>query len=390
MAFINRIRLPFKITRPQFLEERDVFRKANGVTKVLNVVINKQYEGETDLWPEKWHERFKIAIAHDNLSIEGEKYIGGIVQTGDYTINWVDFLDYPIAKATFKVLVTPFDASNSNCGICSEDFLQVVANDDNIGEVNEDTTFDVDVLANDAACCDPVELSILTYNSNYVQSVTINGDNTLHFVLKDNLITQNNITLATYRVACDNGQYDMANVIADIAGSSEADCLSPTGLTITDITATDAQADWDTMVGAGAYNFALYLATDLINPIASGAVFLSQVPLSGLTPETDYVLFVQSICDDDVVSNFAQAPFTTIAAEPDETCGEYEACFNDSDYTEHQIAAVQYTDCNGDFQILFVTNFTCRTFCALQNSPGDPVLINTGSLITSLTYLGLC
>jgi hypothetical protein len=389
MAFVNRVRLPFKLTRPQFLEERDVFRKANGVTKVLNVVIRKQYEGETDLWPEKWHERFKIAIAHDNVTIEGEKYIGGVVQDGDYTINWVEFLDYPIAKATFKILVTPFDASNSNCGICSDDFIQAEANDDNVGEVEENTAFDVDVLANDAVCCDPITLTIITYNSTYVQSVTINGDNTLHFILKDDLVTQNNIVLATYRVACDNGQFDEANVIANVTGSSEAECLSPTNLAITDITDTEAQADWDDMAGALAYDFALYLATDLVNPVSSGTVFLSSVPLSGLLPETDYVLFVRTTCDDDLASNYAQIPFTTTEAECEETCGRYRLTMDDGSGDTSHTSTVWYTDCNGDLQSQIVPNQNSTFICALQNSPGDAVYISPLPSIT-IEYMGLC
>lgn len=389
MAFINRVRLPFKLTRPQFLEERDVHRKANGVIKVLSVVIRKQYEGETDLWPEKWHERFKIALAHDNVSIEGEKYIGDIVQDGDYTINWVDFLDYPIAKATFKILATPFDATNSNCGICGDDFIQVETNDDNIGEIEEDTEFDVDILANDSICCDPITITIVSFNSSYVQSVTVNGDNTLHFVLKDDLVTQNNVVLATYRAECENGQFDEANVIADATGSSEAECLSPTGLASTSIEDTEASFNWDDVVGAASYDWQLFLDTDLINPVQTGNTITSDVDISGLLPETNYVLFVRTNCDNDLSSNFAQLPFTTNEAECDETCGLYRLTMDDGSGDTSHFSNVQYTDCDGNIQSQIVPNQFSTFVCALQNSEGDPVFINNPSSVT-IEYMSLC
>src|SRR5688572_11990655 len=115
MAFKNRVRLPIKLHKPQFPEETEEYRKANGVTVVLSVVIRKVYEGQTDSLPEKLHERLKIALRHDSVIIEGDKYVGAITQEGSYDIEWIDFLSKPIAQAKFKANVTPFNASNSNC-----------------------------------------------------------------------------------------------------------------------------------------------------------------------------------------------------------------------------------------------------------------------------------
>src|SRR5687768_3265995 len=98
MAFRNRVRLPIKLHKPQFVEESDKYRKANGASVVLSVVIRKIYEGQTDSLPEKLHERLKIALRHDTVIIEGDKYAGAIVQDGSYDIEWIDFLSKPIAQ----------------------------------------------------------------------------------------------------------------------------------------------------------------------------------------------------------------------------------------------------------------------------------------------------
>ena len=57
MTFKNRIRLPFYLSRPQFPDEKNIFRLANGVAKVQSIVIRKVYEGETDYLTEDQHQR---------------------------------------------------------------------------------------------------------------------------------------------------------------------------------------------------------------------------------------------------------------------------------------------------------------------------------------------
>lgn len=384
MAFTNRIRLPLKLHKPQFVEERQEYRKANGVTVTLSVVIRKVYEGITDSLPEKLHERIKIALAHDNVQIEGDKYVGVITQEGDYQIEWSDFLSRPIAQAKFKANVSPFNATNSNCGTC-EEYTQIVANDDNIGTVDEGQTYDVDVLANDAACCNPVQLTLITTNSDYVQSVTINPDNTLTIVIKTPVPDANGITLVTYRAQCDNGQYDEANVIADINGSAPA-CLAPTNLTIVDKTDVHCYISWTQPVGALSYEWQLYLLSDLGNEVQGGTANIVEnaIDLLGLTPATQYRFFVRSVCSGGGFSNYVYIDFITNPASGTDTCGEYNL-FNGS----FGLKQVSYLDCNGESQILYIPTFQSRDICALQYSPGNAVDLIAESGIT-VTYIGLC
>lgn len=387
MAFVNRFRLPFKITRPQFLEEREVFRKANGQIIVRSVVIRKQYEGETDHWPEKLHERFKVALAHDNVTIEGERYIGGVVQDGDYTIAWPDFLDYPLGKATFKILATPFDASNSNCGIC-EDAIQVVANNDDAGTLSEGQTYIINVLSNDDACCYPLELTIVTYDSAWLSNVTILPDNSLSVTLQPTLPAQNSVLILTYRVQCDNGQYDDANVYANIDGSLTT-CFAPTQVIVNQIESETAHVtillnilnpvppewEWELRVG-----FAV---------IQSGTTTSTDFDLTGLDPSTQYTIYVRGVCGEDDYSNYVQRTFTTDPPSETQTCGSYLVFFNDGSGVPNHSTYINYYDCNGQAATVLLYNMTATNICALQNSPGDPVMI-TGDPGTNVAYEGLC
>ncbi len=97
--------------------------------------------------------------------------MGAISQEGDYQIEWPDFLTYPLGQATFKANVTPFNATNSNCTTCDE-FTQVVTEDDDIGTISEGASESVAVLDNDAICCYPVTLTIVSINSDLVQSAS--------------------------------------------------------------------------------------------------------------------------------------------------------------------------------------------------------------------------
>lgn len=384
MAFTNRIRLPFKLSKPQFPEERQEYRKANGETVTLSVVIRKVYEGITDYMPEKLHERLKIALAHDNVQIEGDRYVGVITQEGSYDIEWLDFKDKPIAQAKFKAQVSPFNATNSNCGTC-ETYSQVITNDDNIGEVDEGDTFNVDVLANDSICCNPVTISLVTTNSTYVNNIVIEPDNTLTITLNTPLAPANGIILATYRAQCDNGLYDEANIIADVTGSSPAECLAPTNLSIGGITTNYAQATWSAPVPApDEYEWELYLASDLVTPVLTGQITDLYADLDSLTPNTAYRFYVRSKCGVDS-SNFIFVDFSTLPSEVNEECGKYNLTNNSiSDYTW-----ISYVDCVGVTQNFLLAPLTEQVICALQTSPGNPVDITAGGLV-NIDYFGLC
>jgi hypothetical protein len=212
MAFHQRARIPFYLTRPQFPEERNVFRLANGRTKVQSVIIRKVWEGETDWLPKEIHERLKVALAHDTVTIEGYYYLTGVgvVAEAEYSIEWqTTMLDYPLAKAAFKAEVTPYDVTNDNCQSC-EEATQLALEDDTItglyDSLAEGSTTEYNVFANDSICCSPITAEIVTINSLYVDSATIDAaSGIVEIILHATTPSGTNVNLLTYRVTCPNG-----------------------------------------------------------------------------------------------------------------------------------------------------------------------------------------
>lgn len=397
MPFINRYRLPFSLRRPQYQDEKEVFRKANGETVVLSSIVRKQYEGVTDYMPDRLHERLKIALSHELVSVEGEKYFGSVVQEGGYEIAYPDFLDYPLAPAKFNVSVTPYNASASNCGSC-EEYSQVVTEDDDIGTIGEDETVIVPILYNDAICCSPFVIALVTFNSVYVDSCNIVG-NTLVIHTKTGVPTQDNVLLATYRVTCENGMYDEADVRADVEGST-VECFIPAALTLVSVTSTTANIDWGSRPDTCGYNWQLYLASDLGTPVQTGSTsdVVTELELTGLTPATDYVFYLQRDCCDGDLSPFTTRDFTTNPPVEAETCGEYEVTFENSCGNPGYYATISYLDCMDSYQNATIYTYNAQNICMKQTEPGTPLyyeIISTNAppeCLANVTanYVGPC
>lgn len=389
MPFKNRIRLPFYLTRPQFPREANVFRRADGSTKVQSVIIRKVFEGETENLPKEIHERLLIALSHDDVTVEGRFLLTGVSLDGDYDIDWNKFLDYPLAKAAFKAQVTPFNYSNDNCKTC-EEVSQVVCVDDNIGTVNEDETVTVHVLENDEVCCKPVVISLVTYNTNYLDSCIISGtDIIIHTKLS--LSDANGINLVTYRAQCPNGSYDEANIIGDIHGTSPApSCLAPINPVVVSLDSdTSATFSWTAPSPAPScgYHWIVTNHTGLI-VLASGDTNSLSVQVTGLPSDQICGFSVRSNCCS-LDSNYA-GPIIFNLPPPSNTqsCGQFEVFYSDF---PANFGIVDYIDCNGSQQSFFVQGSTSILICALQTSPGAAVqIITSGSGDFTITYFGLC
>lgn len=388
MAFKNRIRLPIKLTRPQFPEERKSFRKANGVTKTLSVVVRKEYEGETDFLPEGWHEKLKIALAHDNIRIEGDKYLGDIAQSGDYSIEWPEFLDYPTGKAKFKADVTPFSETNSNCMTC-EEATQLTLEDDTITGIysylQEGQTYEQDLTANDTICCYPATFSVFWYNTDYITAASISETGILSVTLGTGLISANSLKIATYRVTCPNGGYDEADVYADIEGSIEG-CLAPTELTSFQHP-NSLDFSWLNPFLYATIEWEIYLGTLPVgSPIQSGtAEEAGEQLVEDLEAGEDYYFRIRTVCEGSE-SNWVgiQVATTPLSAN----CGEYNVAVDDGTGNPGNFYTVTYTNCAGASQNAAIPNGISVLICALQGAPGSPVSIVCAHSI--ITYIGEC
>jgi len=387
MAYRNRIRLPLTVDRPQYKEVRDVYRRADGKSIVQSVVISKILQGATDWWPGTWHEAFKIALASDETTIETSEYFGDVVQNGDYQINWQDRFNRRTAPAEFKVEVSPFDATNSNCQTC-EEATQLSLTDDDWSQttpytrtpLNEGSTTVRDVTTNDDICCYPVAFSIIYYNADIVQSAVISSLGVVTMVLKTPLADANGLKLATYRATCPNGGYDEADIFADINGSIVV-CLAPLNLHVLLIRPDGATAYWDapTPAPASGYHWQLFRRDAPGAPAQEGdAADGSGLVLNSLDAGVDYILYVAGKCDADTLSNYVEVDFTTEGSPttggPGGNCGRYSVLYSNPTFP-YMNSHVTYINCSGFTQSDVLINGVQKYICALENSPNNPVSI---------------
>lgn len=387
MAFKNRIRLPLYLRQPQFPQERNVFRKANGETVVLSMVNRKTYQVVTDYMDENMHQKLTIAMSHDNVTIEGDRYIGGVVLDGDYSISYPDFIDFPLGQAQFQIQVTPYNESNNNCQTC-EEATQLNCVDDTIGETLGDGGIGiVNVYENDSICCSPITAEIVSFNNTYVQSATIDqvtGDATI--TLKNPAPSLTNGILARYRVTCPNGGYDEADIYGTIVGT-EPSCEPPQNVVV------NAGEDSATVLfdpspsAPTSYIWQLFDCDDLGTPIQSGdQADDSDILLSGLDPATCYIFRIYSDCPD-IDSDVVDVEFTT--ASPATLCGEFFVTADDGT-TERNSYSFTYMDCAGVMRNASVVNLSDRRICALTDAGNVPIYLVSSSPFISYIYNGPC
>lgn len=388
MPFHNRVRLPLNLFAAQFGSTKSQYVKADGTIKVLSNQLKKTYSLTTDWMPETWHQRLVIALSHDNVNIEGEKYFGGVALDGNYQIDWDIQFRTPVAPGAVLVAVTPFDESNNNCMSCDEAGQLSLVDDTMPDPLEEDSTNVFDVTANDSICCSPVTFSITSFNTDYIDSASINADSgVVTFHVKTGLVAANGIKLLTYRATCFNGGYDEADLSADINGTIPG-CLAPTNLILSSIGDTTFHAEWTAPSPAPGH----YFWKILTNP---GGVVLQSGDTpdvffdgSGLDVNTEYTFAVASECadtDGDDESNFIQRDFITTPASPLH-CGSFRVFPSAGAST----GTITYLGCDGFYHTVAATILTPVIICALQSAPGVYTDIHSTFTTITVSYLDFC
>ena len=388
--FKNRIRLPFYLSKPQFPVEKTVFRKADGSTKLLSAIIRNTYEGKTDHLPEDWHRKLVIALAHDTVTIEDNRFLSDVVIDGDYGIDWSDFLNNPVAQANFTIQVTPFDATNNNCQSCSE-ITQLDLVDDHTDVVWTEGTENVYpdlITANDTICCFPYTVEIVSFNTDFFTSVTVDQTGLLTAILKASVPDITDLLLCTYRVTCDNGSYDEANVYCNISGTS-TDCIPPSALYIVQdpIDDTKATAIWTNVVGQS-YDWNLYLSSDLFTPVLSGGGTTPTAELTGIIAGLSYTFVVISDCGEGIFSIPVSVVFQNTAKIP-ESCGNFTVTY--APPLSPKPESFSYMDCNAEIKNQAFATIGSVDVCMLINPSGTtPIFFSPSSPYITITYIGLC
>lgn len=142
---LNRVRLPFYLLQPKMTEDKAVYRKSNGVVKQTKSLLTKEYQVLTEFFPEWLHDKFTVALAHDNIYVVSGPYQGGISKSGEYVPDWSD--NDCNAPASFKVLATPYAIRNNNCQDCQEVELcvPIVAPEFSLPDANVGEAYDFPV-----------------------------------------------------------------------------------------------------------------------------------------------------------------------------------------------------------------------------------------------------
>lgn len=381
---INRIRLPFITNKAQFPTARNVFRRADGSTQVLSAVVRNTYQLTTDYLPEKWHKRLVIALNHDEVRIENDIYLGGVAIDAEYSIDWLEFKDYPVAQGSTTIQVTPFDATNSNCQTC-EQATQLSLEDDTFPtDVLEDTTRTLDVLANDNICCYPANPEVVWFNTDFLTAASfISG--VLSITVKEETGTADNVKLVTYRVNCADGSYDEADVLGDVVGTLTA-CNPPGQPVVVNNYYNGGLTEWpDASPVPDSYDWKVVLASNPSIVLSSGNTDSNFASYTGLSDGTQYIFIVNSNCGNGNLSSTQMVNFTTPGIPSSASCGNYEIYPSGISGSSN----LTYKDCSGSLQTTTITPFTVRQICMLQTAPGLPDTFDSSGGI-SYNYLGIC
>jgi len=385
--FKNRIRLPFILTKPQFPVEKNVFRKADGSSHVLSGFVRNTYEGKTDYLTADWHKKLVIALMHKDVTVEGTNFLSDVVIDGDYGIDWNDFLYNPVAPASFTVQVTPFNASTSNCQSCSE-ITQLSLVDDYTDEIwDEGSTHEFPdiITANDSICCYPYTISLISFNTDYFDSVIIDANGVLTATVSASVPVLNNVLIATYRVTCENGGYDEANVYGNINGTDPG-CVPPSGISA-ESDPDDGTVETITWIEpdpapAGGYDWVLYSCDDIYTVIQSGNEGTGLVNLTGLTPGECYIFSVASKCESGT-STYQSIEFTTSATGGEDCIRFRLTFFGFNGYAD-------FVGCNGNVEHVDFPTSSSVVRCVLCFAgTTTPVLFEASTGVT-LSYEGTC
>lgn len=390
MAFLNRVRLPFYLRQPQFPQERNVFRGSNGVTRVLSAVVRKTYQGVTDHMTEDLHQKLAIALAHDTVNIEGERYAGGVSLDSDYSLEHIDFLDYPLAPASFSVQVTPFDEANDNCQTCEEATQLNLVDDTIVGDGSDGSTMAMNVFDNDSICCYPIIASVTWFDPVYAVSASISPLGVIEIVLKNPVASVENHKLATYRVTCPNGGYDEADIYGTIVGTDTV-CAPPSNIQYLHVPSSEITVEsdylyWDPSPSAPPeYEWQLFECGNG-TPIQTGITTDPNVSFSPLDPGGCYILSVRSLCGVDDNSVWVNLEFNIAA--PESSCGEF-MVYADDGTSNRNAYEFTYMDCLGNLQNRAVVNLSDRRVCMLTDSFNVPIYFE-GSEFLTYQYQGPC
>jgi len=111
----NQLRLPIRLYNAQYPQKENVYIDSIGSRHVLYSKIDIEQLLETEYIPQSWHEKLIIALAHDNVWIDGV----AMTKSNEYEIEWDEYIDTDcgdrLTKGSTKMQQNK-TYRNSNCG----------------------------------------------------------------------------------------------------------------------------------------------------------------------------------------------------------------------------------------------------------------------------------
>jgi hypothetical protein len=279
--------------------------------------------------------------------------------------------------------------TNTNCQTCDV-LSQLNLSDDQAGEIEEGGVANVGVFGNDTICCFPIQAEIVSFNTGYLASATIDeATGVVTLTAINPAPSVGNTVLATYRVTCPDGSYDEADIYGSITGS-EPECEQPSSfdpVLIPSFAPFDIYIEWFAPASdpAGGYEWELKEIDSPGVVVQSGTSVVKNVTLMALNAGTSYGFYVRSVCGEGVNSPYTEVLFTTPAGG-EVTCGNFDVTANDGTLFNNMYT-YSFMDCNGQIQNRNIFNLNTRSECMLVGDLMVPVFFQSSGSGTEVTYL---
>lgn len=195
--FSHKVRIGMYPDKVEYPEDEKVYVKSNGDRKFTKSNTYKRYTWNVDYLPEWGHEMLLAALKHDTTTVNSTVIQGQIRKDGPYTIDPIEKVNYPMAPASFKAYVVPFQMNKDVCAINPNTY--VPHNYDSLVDYVACGTQSFNLAGIVPSTCDGEQYFELIYaNPAYTTSAVVNNaTKTLDVVMKN--VTAD-ITIAIIRV----------------------------------------------------------------------------------------------------------------------------------------------------------------------------------------------
>lgn len=108
--FTNSLRIPVRVQKPQIRTKVERYKDSAGFYRNINAGADFEYELDTEWCDVHFHKCLAVALLHNNLILNGDRY----VMSAEYDIAYQSLPVPSLAKGKAKLVLTPFGNSSPN------------------------------------------------------------------------------------------------------------------------------------------------------------------------------------------------------------------------------------------------------------------------------------